>query len=224
MKKILNTVITKFYLFLDRLLYRSRDFVVISNNCWGAEIYKSLGLEYNTPFVGLFIYGPDYIKLLQNFDLYMNSKLTFADKSKWLDSAVSYPVGTLQDVEIHFLHYKNAEEALSKWNRRTNRMLKTTDKDKYYYKICDRDSGNKNDNLVKFHELPFKNKISFGINGLNNISHIQVRENENNQTVPDGVKLYRYSYKYVDVLNWINSGTIKTNLYSKIKSALLVRM
>ncbi len=210
----INGILEILTLKLDRFIYKNKDFVVISNNCWGAEIYKRLGLEYNTPFVGLYIYGPDYVKLLENFDSYMKMELLFVEKSKWLESTVSYPIGTLKDVEVHFLHYKDSDEAMEKWCRRLDRMNKTTDLNKYYFKIDDRDLADKN-TLLKFHSLPFKNKISFGIKELNIKNHIQIKENENNLTVPDGVTLYRASFRYVDVLKWVDSGVIKNNLGSR---------
>ncbi len=221
MKQKIKRALTKATTRIDRAIYKNKDFVIISNNCWGAEIYKRLGAEYNTPFVGLFIYAPDYLKLLQNLDFYLDSKLSFQERSKWVNEPVSYPIGVLEDIEIHFMHYENSAEAESKWSRRLERMRTVTDLDKYYFKICDRDFSDKTV-LNAFHELPFKNKISFGIDTFDQKNHIVVIENENNQTVPDGVKLYRHGYKYVDILEWINSGEITKNFYGKIKSLVKI--
>ena len=54
---------------------QNKNFVIISNNCFGGQAYRSLQLPYNTPFVGLFLYGPCYLKLLQNFGFYLNQDL-----------------------------------------------------------------------------------------------------------------------------------------------------
>lgn len=217
MAKSLRSFIVTIAKKIDILLYRKKDFVIISNNCFGAEIYKRLELEYNTPFVGLFIYGPDYIKLLENFEYYIDKELCFVSDSKWINTSVSYPIGILNDIEIHFLHYKNKSEAFSKWNRRLNRMKLINEKDKYFFKICDRDFTGK-EILLRFHKLPYKNKISFSINQLNENNHLVVKENENNHFVPDGVSLYRYSFQYIDLFKWINTGKITKNRYSNIKS------
>ena len=32
---------------------RDRPFTIVSNNCWGAELYPLLGRPYETPFVRL---------------------------------------------------------------------------------------------------------------------------------------------------------------------------
>ena len=203
--------------YLDKKIYQNKDFVVISDNCWGAELYKRLDVEYNTPFVGLFIYGPDYINLLKNLDHYLNTELSFKEESKWIDGALNYPIGYLEDIEIHFMHYKDENEAYAKWYRRLGRMKKINDKDKYYFKICDRDLADL-DIITQFHELPFKHKISFGINNLDQKHHIKIQENEHNKHVPDGISLYKATYKYVNILKWINSGTFsKANFYGKLK-------
>jgi uncharacterized protein (DUF1919 family) len=201
---------------LDQKSLGDKEFVIISNNCWGAEIYKRLNKEYNTPFVGLFLFGPDYINLLEKFDYYMSQTLKFTTISKWIDSSVRYPIGKLDDIEIHFMHYENTDEAKSKWNRRLSRMNKIQDKNKYYFKICDRDFTT-SDLIKKFHALPFNNKISFGINKINLNAHIVLSENENNKCVPEGLILYKTSFKYIDIFKWIKTGEISSNWYSKMK-------
>jgi uncharacterized protein (DUF1919 family) len=43
-------------------IIKYKNFVIVSDNCWGAEIYQWFNRPYNTPFVGLGIYGDCYIK------------------------------------------------------------------------------------------------------------------------------------------------------------------
>ncbi len=217
MKKRFIQYLSKIVRVIDRIIYKKKEFVIISNNCWGAEIYQRLGVHYNTPFVGLFIFGPDYIKLLENFDHYLNFELTFTRESKWIDYSVKYPIGLLDDIEIHFMHYRDNNQAKSNWNRRLERMNKFKDRNEYFYKICDRDLIN-SDIILKFHDLPFKNKISFGINQLPPKNHFQITENDNNKTVPDGLQLYKCSFKYIDLLEWVTTGRITKNIYGKLKS------
>lgn len=212
-KNLLEAIAVK----IDRIEGCKGGFVVISNNCWGGGIYRRLNLPYNTPFVGLYMYGPDYIKLLENFDSYMSHKMEFIEFSRWLNNTATYPIGLLKDVEVHFLHYKDRVEAMEKWNRRLSRMNKIKDRDKYFFKIDDRDFSD-DDIIQRFHALPFKNKISFGLRKLDIKNHIQILENENGKNVPDGAVLYRISFKYFDVFKWINSGKIKSNWYSVIKA------
>ena len=188
--------------------YQNKNFKIIANNCWGAENYKRAQIPYNTPFVGLYIYGPDYVDLLKDFPQCMQQSLKFSQTSQWRKDGVSYPIGYLSgNIEIHFLHYKTQQEALEKWNRRSERLLENFQIDDCYFKFCDRDAA-KVEDLRAFHQLPFKNKISFGrqpLDGEN--AHIMIKEDDNG-TVPDGIKLFNLSNKYVDIPHWINTGDI----------------
>ncbi len=201
---------------LDRRIYRERDFAIISNNCWGAEIYKRLGLQFNTPFVGLFLYGSDYLKLLERFEHYLSRDLRHIPVSKWTGVVPDYPLGALGDIEIHFLHYRDFREAKLKWERRVARMAKVSEH-KLYFKICERD-GTDVESLRRFHKLNYRNKISFGLSDIGVCEHVVLREIDKKHLVPDGVALYRISFKYVDVLRWIDTGRMEVNLYSKCKA------
>ena len=61
----------------------------------------------------------------------MNQELKFIDisKSKYIRDVKSRkdrrdddPVGILEDIELHFLHYNSEIEAKNKWNRRKKRI------------------------------------------------------------------------------------------------------
>lgn len=92
-------------------LLSNKNFVIISNNCWGGSLYRWYNRSYNSPFVGLFLYGPCYIKLLSNFDSYIKKELNFIKTSSYKDRKKDYPVALLGDIEIHFTHYKSEEKA-----------------------------------------------------------------------------------------------------------------
>ena len=194
----------------DRKDINGKPFVIISDDCWGAEIYQWYGRPYNTPFVGLFIFGPCYYKLLSNFDFYMSQKLEFIEKSKYASPRwddVVYPIGKLADIEIHFLHYENKEIALEKWERRTERMLTETDKNNYFFKISDRE---RNDEFIEdFHKLPYKNKISYSLKdykSLKNVNHIKINEkSKKGNYVVNGKKLYKLSFLYFDLHKWLKN-------------------
>lgn len=140
----------------------ARDFSIISNNCWGGFMSQYFGLRYNSPFIGLFLFAPDYIQLLSDFSNYMSQSLQFieSEDSRFVEELRKqgtfgkYPIGMLGDIEIHFLHYKNKIDAKDKWNRRRDRI-------NYNFliiKFCDRDLAT--DNLIReFDGLNFKNKI-----------------------------------------------------------------
>ncbi len=186
--------------------------MIISRNCWGGQVYQYLQKPYNTPFVGLFLFGPCYMKLLSNFDAYMKVDLKFIPLSKYPESKNNYPIGLLNDVELHFQHYETAEEATEKWNRRRERMFEHVDKDNYFFMVCDR-RGIKPQDLTNFHELPFKNKVSFAFSDLpegTNVNHLKFfnsKHNRNNR-IPNGKKRFKLTFLYFDVVHWLNSGQI----------------
>lgn len=184
---------------------KTRDFCLISNNCWGAEVYRELKVPYNTPFVGLFLYAPCYIKLLQNLDSYLAADLDFVDTSKYAFANEArlkhtYPLATLgTDVEIHFLHYASAAEARSKWSRRIERM-----NDKLFVEFSDRD-GFEDGCLDAFDALDFPKKVFFGARQYaNSPTAVQIKVARDRPSVMDGKALYRYSKKYFDLPGWLD--------------------
>ncbi|MET6990160.1 DUF1919 domain-containing protein [Sediminicola arcticus] len=201
-----------FYSARDIARLKKKDFVIISRNCWGGQIYQWLKLPYNTPFVGLFIYTPCYIKILKNFDYYMNIELKFIEESRYSKYPTNYPIGVLDDVEIHFKHYADKDEAWDKWSRRKERMFENKDIDNYYFSICSW-RGLSNEHLNEFYALPFKHKLSFGRNDFlegKEERHIKLYTDKNatTTTVPNGKKLFKLTFLYLDVVAWLNTGKI----------------
>lgn len=107
---------------------RNTEFCLISNNCFGSRIYKTLGREYNTPFAGLFLMPECFAKLVADFDTYMEKEIVFITKSKYPPhdepgrGADQYPLGLLGDLELHFMHYKSEQHAREAWERRKARI------------------------------------------------------------------------------------------------------
>lgn len=113
----------------NKKIIKTRDFTVISNNCWAGKIYQYLDMPYLSPTVGLYFFSDDYIRFVKNYKYYLNLDLKFisAYDSKYKTELIkgeqtNKPIGLLDDVEIVFLHYKTQEEAYEKWNRRRNRI------------------------------------------------------------------------------------------------------
>lgn len=213
----IRTILNDLCMSYDRQRYGTAEFVIIANNCWGGQIYQRLNKSYNTPFIGLFIFAPDYLKLLQRFDHYMALELTFDSASRWTGEPTRYPLGKLGELEIHFMHYADAEEATSKWKRRLARMNAVQDRSRYFFKIDDRDLGTA-EIISSFHELPFEHKISFGVDELPLKDHVRLIEHPGDLSVPDGVILYKRAFRQVDLLGWIRTGQIRGNLYSRLKA------
>lgn len=91
---------------------------IISNNCWGGIIYKTLGLECLSPFKNMFLGDEDYFKLLMDLGHYlavepMLYKYVYDEKRN-----MEYPVLILDDILVHSNHDTDAKEAIMKWKRR----------------------------------------------------------------------------------------------------------
>ncbi|MDP3312515.1 DUF1919 domain-containing protein [Lutibacter sp.] len=193
----------------DIELLKDKNFVIVCDNCWAGSVYQWLERPYNSPFISVGFYGDCYLKLLSNFDYYMNLPVIFITESKYNYRKITYPLAKLGDIELHFTHYKTEDEAKTKWDRRTARMLEETNKDNYIFKICDAWYASEK-NFKDFHNLPFKNKISFSNNSfkhLNFKNHFQILEKDKNlkNRVPNGVKLFKIMFIYVNLYQWMKN-------------------
>jgi len=207
--------------YLQKKRTKSNDFTIISNDCWGAEVYRYLGLQYNSPFVGLFIMAPCYIKLLQNFEENIHATLSFIDKSKYeLNNKTrakknnKYPIGLINgDIEIHFLHYSSENEALDNWTRRIERI----NFNRLFIKFdCGKDLCSY-EHIKAFENLPFQNKLCLSPQIYPEFkSNIFIKNWES-----DGAKMFLKTLKVFDVIGWINNNTIKNPLSYTIISSLL---
>lgn len=187
------------------------DFSIISNNCWaGTAVYQPFGLKYNTPTVGLFFMDEDYICFLERVYWYLNQSLEFIspEKSKYYDKIsdngnrkVKYPIALLGgDVEVHFLHYSNCEEARKKWERRARRL----NPNKMLVKMSIRDNGYDITTMLnRFCNLPYKNKICFSPIPYPSSSIVCVPELKTLNLV--GGDETEFTLKKIDVYSLLNS-------------------
>lgn len=94
---------------------KENDFTIISQNCIGGVLYHDMGMEFLSPTINTFISAPDFIKLVQQLKYYLEMDIEMF----WGEE---YPIGLLQDVEIHFAHYNSCKEAKDSWERRKKRV------------------------------------------------------------------------------------------------------
>ena len=170
---------------LDKKRLKYKNFTIISNNCWGGFVYQHFELPYASPFVGLYLFAPDYIKMLKRLDYYLELPLTFIDPetSSYREqitehgSINTYPVGLLDDIELHFLHYKDEKEATEKWERRKKRI----NLNKLIVKFCDRDLCTE-ELIREFDSLQFEKKVCLTAKQYSFNSCIKLK-NENSEYV-----------------------------------------
>ena len=150
------------------------DTSIISSNCFAGRIMQDLGMQYNTPTLGLYFFADDYIEFLSNLKYYLTeAKLEFLEQSryplanerreKWIHW---YPIGILGGkVEIQFLHYHTEREAANKWYRRSRRI----NFDKLLV-IGMEQNLTTVEHIKQFDALPFKNKIFFSSKNLRELN------------------------------------------------------
>lgn len=107
-----------------RLRNRNRDFTLISQNCVGGVIYSSLGLEFCSPTINMFIPGDSFVKLVDRPEHYFSVTPTpvcdeYVDP---IDPSIRYPIIAVDDVQLHCLHSHSCAEAISDWERRKKRI------------------------------------------------------------------------------------------------------
>ncbi len=121
---------------------------IIASYCVGTFIYSDMNLRWCSPTINLMIEMPDFVKLVEKLDWYLEQDITFID-----DPDHEYPVGMLGEIKLYFVHYKTPEEALEKWETRKRRI----DPDNLYIIGCEKD-GCTYETIQRFDKLPYKNK------------------------------------------------------------------
>lgn len=202
-------------LHLDKGLLKDEEFTIVANNCWGAEVYKTFSLPFNTPIIGLYFYADCYIKLVSNFQENIRSELKFKELSKYYDKPRDYPVGVIgDDIEIHFLHYESEDEAREKWTKRVKRVAH--DESKLFFKFDDRDRCT-SEHVEAFHRLPYKNKVSFTVKDYPELKdNVRIPMKKGETMVMDGLKLFYESVKYFDIVKWLNNEGVQHNFSNKL--------
>lgn len=130
--------------------YNLNNLSIISCNCIGGIICHDYGLEFKSPTINLFFYAEDYVKFIENLNYYIEENLVFKETHKQ-----GYPICKLDDLTIHFVHYKNFNECFEKWKKRKRRI-------NFENILCVfTDQNGCTDELVKrFAKIPYK-KIMF---------------------------------------------------------------
>jgi uncharacterized protein (DUF1919 family) len=221
MRQVIIDRRNKFASLLNRPADRFKDCTVISNDCWGGSLYQDFGWEYRTPFVGLAIMAPCYIRMISDLEDHMKSPLRFKDFSKYKEMDDNrkllkelYPIGVLgDDLEIHFFHYQDEAEARAKWERRVKRInwsflaVKfSVDKDYSSYEL-----------LQQFDRMHFARRIAFSKDAHPELQHVVQVSNY----LANGAMLYRRSICQFDLPVWLESGKIFQPTYRTVTNKLL---
>ena len=110
-------------------------------------------MQFKSPFINMYMEDSDYLKMLQNFSLYINSPLVLKEMVYEETLKTLFPVYTMQDVSLYMNHFTDCEVALQKWNERKLRL----NKDNLFIMMY---TSNK-EIAKEFDKLNFKKKVCF---------------------------------------------------------------
>jgi uncharacterized protein (DUF1919 family) len=191
-----------------RLLPKS--FTVISDDCWGSQIYRQLKIPYRTPTVGLWVEPETYLDFIVNFQEKDASRVTFINSDK------KYPVAKTSYATLHFMHYSCEHEAKEAFERRFARV----NYDSLFFKIDFGKPGYSKCDIDRWNKLSLKNSIAFypegEFDGL--IIH-------NGLAIPDwqldGKKMFDISRRYFSFQKWLSNGLISNGVIYRILNFLI---
>lgn len=193
----------------ERRWLKDRDFLLVTNDCWGDRLSVVLNRPYATPFTAVYFYPDCYLNLLENLDSFLSSDLQYDYRSRYIEGPTSYPVGRFtsspEEVEIHCYHYPQPEEARSKWLRRRDRFLDLRSKGIPLFVKFDIHSVDCGRYLQRFHRLPFANKVSFSRMPFEHPDHIHTPNvyRKRKDRPYNGLAYFRRRYKCFDFADWI---------------------
>lgn len=201
---------------LEGHFLKNKNYTIISNNCWGGWVYRYYGKKYSSPTVGNFIMSSDYLRFIKNLKHYMETDLVFilpdeAHDKEWLKENVpkfgQYPIGRIDDVDVHFLHASGNDQAYSDWNRRKARI----DYSRIIVKFSTQNHWTK-DQCIDFMnwDFPAENKLFFTTRKIIDTDYEKVfmRDAGLSDTRDEG----RFYQKYVNMTKVIN-GSVDTKDY-----------
>ncbi len=169
---------------------KADNFSIISQNCIGGVLYSDMKMQFLSPTINTFIPEPDFIKFVSNLEYYINQEIVMS----W---AEEYPVGLLDDVHVHFMHYDTCYEAKESWNRRKKRinwnniLILATDRDGFDDCVYD-----------VWKKLPY-NKVLFTVNPFYTEDCIHIDDKDNCGYVYDLISKREF-YKNGYLINKIN--------------------
>lgn len=197
---------------------------IISNDCWGGQAYKYAGIPYNTPFVGLFMMAPCYISLLSDLQRHLqHSRFEFIPESRYEQANAyrqqkqwMYPIGILNgEMEVHFMHFKTADEALTKWTQRSERVNFGNLAVKFDSAKDGADPGS----VSLFDELPFRKRLV--VSNPDTCTSLDYGICCENWAM-DGAKMFRRAHGQMDMLDWLSDGRVHMTLKSRFINKFIV--
>lgn len=113
--------INKFLAYFRRKLLKSQSISFVANNCIAGHFYEMAGILMSSPTINTGLTPEDFIKLCKSPQKYLNmdikcDRMGFHNENNNESPNRLYPIGRLDDIEVHFVHEKTGQDAEDKWN------------------------------------------------------------------------------------------------------------
>lgn len=126
---------------------------ILSSNCWAGVCYHRLGLEFLSPTINMFFGEHGFIRFMEDLDSYLSLPIEFVEMCFETTLQRDYPVGLIGDIQLHFNHYADFNDAVACWEKRKKRLNKNNIV-VVSYTDCEEDA-------IAFDNLPYEHKIQF---------------------------------------------------------------
>lgn len=97
---------------------------IISDDCWGGEVYHTLALPFHSPTININWQTGEYVKFITDLPYYLRQPLQCGREGD-LEAGI-YPIGLLgegdKQVSMELIHNHSFGEAKQQWERRQKRV------------------------------------------------------------------------------------------------------
>lgn len=135
------------------------NWTLICNNCLGGMVTHDFKNQFRSPTVNLFFPDLSFFDFVENMDYYLQRPL----EDGGVNENPKYPIGVLKgdgikpDISIHFMHYKDFDDAREKWDTRKQRINKNNIYVAWTFAFVNYSEAE----YKRFDSLPVKRKIGF---------------------------------------------------------------
>ena len=133
---------------------KNNRFTLLASNCIGGVIYHHLGMSFDSPMINISMKQPEFCMFCSDLDYYLSSELHF------FESDFPFPCAHLgideKEITIEFRHYKNADEAKSKWEERKKRIHRDN-----LFIILNDGNGLTSDDIKLLEKCNYRRKVIF---------------------------------------------------------------
>lgn len=174
---------------------------IFSPNCWGGITYNSLGLEFRSPLINLFLSPADFLKFCSNFKKYIDEPLVLVSYKFEPNLKHDYPICMCGDIGLNFNHYLTFDDAVEAWNRR---KIRINDSNIFVMFFCEDEQFLDDFVSLKYNKICFVNFKCEHANASSRIFYINQKSNSvlSKQSFPDLVlNMARGNLMYYNVFD-----------------------